>query len=87
MSWSFNAPKLADKAAARAEVERQAEVANGHFPDAAKQVVLAAIDALPDCEDSTISVRSFGHFQTGEYRGTSNYLIEVSNSFAEKPNG
>jgi hypothetical protein len=83
MSWSFAANKLADKEAARAEVARQAEASNGQFPEDAQAVVNAAIDALPDCENSTVNVKSFGHFHTGKNRGTSNILVEVSNSIAE----
>lgn len=85
MSWSFNIPKAADKDAAKAEVDRNAEAAHGHFPSSAQVVVKAVIDALPDCEDSVINVQSNGHFQSGPYRGTSSIMINVSNQFADKP--
>lgn len=83
MSWSFDIKNAADKAAAKAEVQQRHEQANGHFPANARTVVDAMIDALPDCEDSVINVASYGHFQTGGKRGTSNMTVSVGNAFAE----
>lgn len=81
MSWSFDIKAAADKTEAKAEVQKRKEQSGDHFPDAAKALVDGAIDALPDCERSTINVASFGHFTNGDYRGTSNLSIVVSNSF------
>lgn len=81
MSWSFDIKAAADKAKAKAEVQKRKEQSGEHFPDAVKAMVDAAIDALPEFERSSINVASFGHFATGGYRGTSNLSIVVSNSF------
>jgi len=83
MTWSFNISKAVDKADAKAKVQEEQDRSQGHFPDNAKAIVDAAIDALPDCEDSVINVSSDGHFQTGPYRGMSSFVVNVSNMFAE----
>ena len=85
MSWSFDIKDAADKEAAKAEVQHRKEQSGDHFPDSAKAVVDAAIDALPSCEDSVINVSSFGHFQMDAgYRGTSNFSVVIRNAFAPK---
>jgi hypothetical protein len=86
MSWSFDIKGAADKEAAKAQVQEHFESSHGHFPENARALVDAAIDALPDCEDSVINVASFGHFQLDStYRGTSNLSVVASNAFAPKP--
>lgn len=83
MSWSFDIKNAADKDAAKEQVQERFDASHGHFPDNVKALVDGLIDALPDCENSLINVKSYGHFTTGEYRGASNVLVEVNNTFAE----
>jgi hypothetical protein len=83
MSWSFDIRAASDKDAAKAQVQERADASGGHFPPSAQAVVNAVIDALPECENSVLNVRSYGHFATGDYRGTSNMLVEISSHFAE----
>lgn len=83
MSWSFDIKNAADKGAAKDQVQERFDASHGHFPENVKALVDALIDTLPDCENSLVNVKSYGHFQREEYRGTSNILVEVSNTFAE----
>ena len=80
MSWSFSY-SAADKAEAQDVLDKKLEEQAGHFPKAVKSMVSRAIDALPDCDDSIINVSTYGHFNQGDYRGTSNLSITVSNQF------
>lgn len=83
MSWSFNIARAADKAEAKAKVAGEKAKYPDHFPDAARAIVDAAIDALPECENSVINVSSNGHFAAGENRSTSSMTVNVSNAFAD----
>jgi len=82
MSWnlSFTA---ADKPAAQAELEKQAVAHGRHLPEPVKASISNAIEALPECSDSYISVSSYGHFHAEEHghRGTSNMALTVQNHF------
>lgn len=82
MSWnlSYNAP---DKAAALAELEKQAVAHGRHLPEPVKASIASAIEALPECSDSNITVSSYGHFHAEEHghRGTSNMALTVQNHF------
>lgn len=84
MSWNFDF-KVDDKAAAKVTLAERAEAAGGHFPASLLPLIEAAIDALPELDDSEISVTSFGHFTSDDYRGTSNLLIEVKSHFKAAP--
>ena len=65
MSWniSFSA---ADKADAHAQLEKEAVAHGRHLPEAVKASLASAIDALPECEDSHITVSNYGHFHQPE---------------------
>lgn len=84
MSWniSFTADT---KAEAQEKLEKEVVAHGRHLPDTVKASVASAISALPECEDSTISVSTYGHFHHPEYghRGTSNMSVAVANHFKE----
>jgi hypothetical protein len=84
MSWNVTA-QAATKGELKADFAEKAKgaIEGGHMPQAVVDLVTASVDALPECENSTIHVETFGHFQTDQtYRGTSNMSLKVENKFA-----
>lgn len=84
MSWNIDF-RAGSKDEAKAELATRGEAAAGHFPDAVKALIEQAIDDLPDCEDSDVSVVTFGHFNASDNRSTSNLSIKVENHFKVAP--
>jgi hypothetical protein len=82
MAWHINIVAAQNKQTLKDAVAADPHVTNGDVPEGVLATVNAAIDALPDLEDSTISVFTNGHFFTDEAgRGTSNFMVNVQNHF------
>lgn len=83
MSWNVTAQGASkEEAFAEFTAKSQGALDGRHMPYSVFGMVMSAIGGLPECENSTIHVETFGHFNASDYRGTSNMFIKVENKFA-----
>lgn len=85
MSWSMSFTNIASREELRtaAREHEQAE----HIPGEIQNLIDKAIDQIPSLGDSKdapatgYNLTTYGHIDTSELGGTSNFTISVSNNF------
>lgn len=77
MSFNFSIAAV-DVADAKTQLAEKIADETNHIPTCVGEIVAASIDALPaSAEYPALSLSAYGHFQPGDYPGTSNLTVSI----------